>query len=421
MSPLRVLSLAVAGFGAANAFAHHGIANFDFNKDVAITGTVAKLTFVNPHSWLYVNVIGPNGATTEWRCEMRSATVLRRSGWSQEWFAVGSPVSVTGVPDRNEPNTCYLGTIAFADGTSMDRYGQRQRADVAVAANRPERLPNGDLNLSGDWAGEQRVMTDRSGISGALVPISVADTLAPGAVPPGGRAFPGSRGTPEAAADDAIRAAWSRPSSLPLTEAGRRAAEGFDPSSPDNPRLKCEPTNILFDWGFETFTNRITQDENVIRIQYGTPGIDRTIHLNETSHPASIEPSVEGHSIGRWESDVLVVDTVGFKPGVLSADTSMMHSGDLRVVERFSLDRERMALRREYVATDPTYFGGEYRGADVAFPADLPWEPPTCTDLSYATGRGTLAAQPSSSPATEPPADATPEPAAVKPWWMFWK
>jgi hypothetical protein len=416
MLPLRALTLMAGIAAAANAFAHHGIANFDFNKDVAITGTVAKLTFVNPHSWLYVSVVGSNGAATEWRCEMRSATVLRRSGWSQQMFTTGSPVTVTGVPDRNEPNTCYLGTITFADGTSMDRYGQRQRADVAVAANRPERLPNGDLNLNGDWAGEQRVMTDRSGISGALVPISVADTLAPGAVPEGGRAFPGSRGTPEAAADDAIRAAWSRPSALPLTEAGRRAAEGFDPSSADNPRLRCEPTNILFDWGFETFTNRITQDENVIRIQYGTPGIDRTIHLNETEHPASIEPSVAGHSIGRWENDVLVVDTVGFKAGVLSADTSMLHSSGMRVVERFLLDRERMALRREYVATDPDYFTGEYRGTDVAFPADLPWESPTCNDLSYATGRGTLAAQTPTEPAAEPPVQAP-----AKPWWMFWK
>src|SRR5687768_4293466 len=293
MTPLRALSLVAASIGAANAFAHHGIANFDFNKDVAISGTVAKLTFVNPHSWLYVNVIGADGQPAEWRCEMRAATVLRRSGWSEEMFARGSQISVTGVPDRNEPNTCYLGTITFADGTSMDRYGQRQKAEpTAVAAGRPERLANGDPNLNGDWAGEQRVMTDRRGISGALVPISVADTLAPGAVPDGGRAFPGSRGTPEAAAADAIRAAWTRPSAVPLTEAGRRAAEGFDPSSPDNPRLRCAPTNILFDWGFETFTNRITQDENVIRIQYGAPGIDRTVHLGEAAHPANVEPSV---------------------------------------------------------------------------------------------------------------------------------
>ena len=136
MSSLRALSLLAATLGAANAFAHHGIANFDFNADVAITGSVAKLTFVNPHSWLYVTVAGANGAATEWRCEMRSATVLRRSGWSQEMFTVGAQVTVTGVPDRNEPNTCYLGTITFADGTSMDRYGQRQRADAASPRQR---------------------------------------------------------------------------------------------------------------------------------------------------------------------------------------------------------------------------------------------------------------------------------------------
>jgi hypothetical protein len=411
MSPLRALSLVVASVAAANAFAHHGIANFDLNKDVAISGTVSKLAFVNPHSWLYVNVAGADGKTVEWRCEMRAATVLRRSGWSEEWFAQGTAVSITGSPDRNAPNTCYLGTITFADGTSMDRYGQRQKAEVAVAANRPERLANGDPNLNGDWAGEQRVMTDRRGISGALVPISVADRLEPGQVPEGGRAFPGARGTPESLAEDAIRAAWTRPSPVPLTDAGRQAAEGFDPSSPDNPRLRCEPTNILFDWGFETFTNRITQDENSIRIQYGAPGIDRTIHLNETTHPANIEPSVAGHSIGRWENDVLVVDTVGFKPGVLSADAYLMHSAGLHVVERFSLDRATRALRREYVAEDPAFFVGQYRGADTAFPADLPYETPSCNDLSYKTGQGTAA--------VEQPAE-TPAPAA-KPWWMFWK
>jgi hypothetical protein len=396
---------------AASALAHHGIANFDLNKDVVIDGTVAKLAFVNPHSWLYVDVRGADGQVTQWQCEMRAATVLRRSGWSEAMFAAGTEVRITGAPDRNEPNTCYLGTITFGDGTSMDRYGQLRKPDpAALAAARPARLPNGDPNINGDWAGEQRVMTDRTGISGALVPISVADRLAPGAVPEGGRAFPGSRGTPESLADDAIRAAWTRPSPVELTEAGRQAGEGFDPSSDDNPRLRCEPTNILFDWTFETFTNRITQDESTIRIQYGAPGIDRTIHLDVAEHPAVVEPSVAGHSIGRWENDVLVVDTVGFRPGVLSADTRTMHSDQLHVVERFTLDHERGALRREYVAEDPLYFSGQYRGADVVFLADLPYETPSCNDLSYVTGRGTAAAQP-----------AAPDAPAPKPWWMFWK
>jgi hypothetical protein len=415
-----LVAAALCGGYAVGVSAHHGIANFDLNKDVAIDGAVVKLAFVNPHSWLYVNVAGANGEMTEWRCEMRSATVLRRSGWSEAMFTPGTQVRITGSPDRNEPNTCYLGTITFADGTSMDRYGQRQKYDpAALAAERPARLPNGQPNINGDWAGEQRVMTDRSGISGALVPISVAERLAPGQLPEGVRAFPGSRGTPESLADDAIRAAWTRPSIVALTEAGMRARDGFDPASSDNPRLRCEPTNILFDWGFETFTNRITQDENAIRIQYGAPGIDRTIHLNDTEHPANIEPSVAGHSIGRWENDVLIVDTVGFKPGVLSADTVTMHSAELHVIERFTLDAARGALRREYTAVDALYFTDEYAGADSVYLADLPYETPSCNDLSYTTDRGTMAAQ----PAAAAPAEAAPaaEPTPAKPWWMFWK
>jgi Family of unknown function (DUF6152) len=402
------------------ATAHHGIANFDLNKDVALSGVVTNLAFVNPHSWLYLDVAAPNGEVAKWRCEMRAATVLKRSGWSQEMFGNGTRVRITGSPDRNEPNTCYLGTITFADGSSMDRYGQRQRATQAVPAERPERLANGVPNLNGDWAAEQRVMTDRRGISGALVPLSVAETLAPGEVPAGARAFPGARGTPESLAEDAIHTAWVRPSPVALTDAGKKAAEGFDGSSADNPRLRCEPTNILFDWTFDTLVNRIVQDENAIRLQYGFMGLERTLDLNATEHPENPAPSVAGHSIGRWDGDVLVVDTVGFKPGVLSADAVTMHSGELHVIERFSLDLANRALRREYIAVDPLYFAGEFKGADTVYAADLPYEAYGCDDRSYVTAGGGEPGAGQS--ATAPAPAATPaQPAPSKPWWKFWE
>jgi hypothetical protein len=103
---------------------------------------------------------------------------------------------------------------------------------------------------------------------------------------------------------------------------------------------------------------------------------------------------------------------------VLSADTVTMHSDRLRIVERFTLDRERGALRREYVAEDPLYFTGQFRGTDTVLVADLPYEAPSCNDLSYVTGRGTAAAEPQARAASaEAPAEAPP----AKPWWMFWK
>ena len=74
-------------------------------------------------------------------------------------FTPGTPIRVTGAPDRHDPNTCYLSTITFADGVTMDRYGQLQKAGTAASAtDRPTRLPNGDPNINGDWAGEQRVI-----------------------------------------------------------------------------------------------------------------------------------------------------------------------------------------------------------------------------------------------------------------------
>src|SRR4029077_889261 len=136
-----------------------------------------------------------------------------------------------------------------------------------------------------------------------------------------------------------------------LTELGTQAAASF--AQKDNPRFRCETTSILFDWTFDGPVNRITQNKDTIVVQYGQMGLKRTIYMNLKQHPASIKPSRAGHSIGRWEGDVLVVDTVGFLPGVLTAP--VLHADQLHVVERFSLDPKTMKLTRTYTAEDPMY------------------------------------------------------------------
>jgi hypothetical protein len=228
-------------------------------------------------------------------------------------------------------------------------------------------------------------MTDPRGQMGTLVPISQADRFEPGESPGGGPGFPGARGTAISLADDPVDAYWNRrPTSMPLTAAGLAAIEGLDFSSGDNPRLRCAPTNILFDWYFEMDVNRIVQTGDEIQILYGSMGIERSIHLDLDEHPSAIEPSVSGHSIGRWEDDVLVVDTLGFLPGILNADGRVPHSDQLHIVERFSLDPDSGALRREYVAEDPLYFEGQFRGSDTMQASDLPFHGTTeCEDRTY--------------------------------------
>ena len=390
----RAAGLVLAAFvlSARPAPAHHGFANFDLNTEIKVTGAVTEVVFVNPHSWLYFDVTGGDGRVAAWKCELRGATVLRRSGWSSAMFARGTRITITGAPDRFEPNTCYLGTIVFDNGTRIDRYGQvTQAAAAAKPVPPPLRRPDGRPDFSGEWAAEQRVLTDPRGMSGAFLPISVAQRLEPGAVPEGTQAFPGTRGSEVAAAKDPIGAFWNRPSARPLTAAGARAIEGFDGASTDNPRLRCEPTNILFDWTFEADVNRIRQEDDRITLLYGSMGLERTIHLNLSDHPSDHPPSRVGHSIGRWEGDVLIVDTVGFSPGILSADARVPHSDRLHVVERFWIDPTTGALRRSYVARDSLYFEGEYTGADAVFISDVPYQVTPCDDRSFkaAADRGT--------------------------------
>jgi hypothetical protein len=360
-------------------------------------------------------VTNADGTKTAKRCEMRAATVLRRSGWSAEMFKAGEPIKITGAPDRFDANSCYVHTIVFADGTTADRYAQLSKpAAAAPAAPRAARLPSGEPNITGDWAPEQVVMTDPRGRDGALVPVSRVGEFEPGERPaqPAGAPPPGR-------------------ARVTFTDAGRAAADAFRGGTTDNPRMRCETTSILFDWTFDGPVNRITQNGETITLQYGQLGFTRTIHLN-AEHPASIEPSRAGHSIGRWENDVLVVDTVGFAPGVLNPP--IMNSDQLHVVERFTLDPSAMTIRREYTATDPVYYTDQYTGSDTIGVADLAYAPDACSELTFVDFSGDGTAPDANSGGIGPQgAAAAPAPAAAAPaaapatdeqeaeWWEFWK
>ena len=115
------------------AAAHHGGGTFDGSKEIELTGKLTRLDLVNPHSWIYFDVTDKDGRVSPHRCEMRAATVLRRSGWTKEMFRPGQRITIQGSPDRIDPNSCYLNTIILQDGSRADRYGQFKKPAVAVA------------------------------------------------------------------------------------------------------------------------------------------------------------------------------------------------------------------------------------------------------------------------------------------------
>jgi hypothetical protein len=393
----RAACLLALALTATSVSAHHSFGTFDLTRKIEIVGTIAGIDFVNPHSWLRVNVTSPDGRVEVYRCEMRGATVLRRSGWTPEMFVAGERITVQGAPDRADPRACYVNTLVMADGRTLDRYTQRAvseatgQADAPAADQRPAaatgaglpRMPSGVPNLAGAWAVEQQLMTDPRGRLGTLVPASTAAQFAPGAVPERGVAIPGAENSAGVLAllytSYRVAIGAVSPAVLPwldapvaITERGRMAV----PPAERHPANQCAATSIILDWYWETVVNRLSQDATSVTIEYGQHGFVRTIHLDMNSHPPDITPSRAGHSIGRWDGDVLVVDTVGFLPGMLGLEAP--HGPDLHVVERFSLNADGSVLTREYVAEDPDYFVGEYRGSDITPRSPLPFVTDTC-------------------------------------------
>ncbi|HTR36008.1 MAG TPA: DUF6152 family protein [Bryobacteraceae bacterium] len=360
--------------------AHHGGSEYDMKQTVVYKGKLTHVDMINPHSWLYFDVTDKDGKVSHHRCEMRSVHVLRRSGWTKENFPVGQQVTIEAAPNRTDPDSCYLETIVAADGTRMDRYGQYVKAPQGGVqevrgpieepkANRPARLPSGEPNLAGDWAPVQLVMVNPRGTGGGLVPLDKLDTYKPGDRP----------AISFAALTKAQSAGARLYGGTELTPAGEKAAKEF--KREDNPRFHCQTTSILFDWTFDGPVDRITQNKDTITLEYGQFGLKRTIHMNMKEHPRNLKLTRTGHSIGHWEGDTLVVDTVGFSPGFLNPP--VRNSDRLHTVERFTLDQKKMALMRSYTAEDPVYLKGKYTGSDTILVADAPFNPGACKELNF--------------------------------------
>lgn len=85
-----------------------------------MAGSVREIHWLNPHSWVYLEVADENGEATLWVLEGAAATTLFRKGWTEEMVEVGDEISVRCHPLKDRSPGCLLGYITNESGVEKE-------------------------------------------------------------------------------------------------------------------------------------------------------------------------------------------------------------------------------------------------------------------------------------------------------------
>jgi hypothetical protein len=112
--------IATMMLAGASAWAHHAFsAEFDFNKPLKMTGVVTKVEFINPHSWIHIDVKDETGKVTSWMIEGGSPNTLFRRGINKDSLPKGTIVMVDGYQAKDGSNRANGRDITLSDGKKL--------------------------------------------------------------------------------------------------------------------------------------------------------------------------------------------------------------------------------------------------------------------------------------------------------------
>ena len=277
--------------------AHHSGAQFDQSATVTFDAIVTEFEWKNPHVFIQVDRIDDDGEVTPLQIEADGVSMLLPHSWSRDSLGPGDRVTVEAYPPRRSGSNSLLGySITKRDGT--------------VLAPNPDRFQ----------ASEGMSLSQASGIDGVWLPrwdafFDLRDTR------------------------------W------PLTDQGRQFRAG--PESDQIPLYKCEPfaTPRIMVIPVRTEIELLT-DRALIRVDW--LDVERVVYIDGRGHPSDGQRTIQGHSIGHWEGDTLIIDTRLFSQS--SMGDYSLPSGPLRhIEERLSLSENGESLNYEFVLEDPEY------------------------------------------------------------------
>ncbi len=316
------LAVAAFFFVLLPVAAHHSAAPYDQRQRIQFEGVVVDFEWKEPHVYIRVEANNQDGETVTWLVEGRPPGAMNRLGWSRDALTPGERITVAGNPGRNPSRNIALGlTVTKEDGTLLNilRPGAEGGAGTAsqtfIAAE-----------LSGNW--ETRTARE------VLI----------------------EYGQPQVS--------WS------LTEKGLAAVESYveRSMSPSNDCIATLPPNTMFFPALKSI--EVGEEVTMIRTDEAPP---RTVHMNLDSHDGAPYTN-QGHSIGWWEADVLVVDTTHFAVHRTGNGRGLPSGRQRHLVERFQLTQDGSALTYAYRVEDPEYLMEPVSGVlEMIYRPDLPF------------------------------------------------
>ncbi|HZI50267.1 MAG TPA: DUF6152 family protein [Terriglobia bacterium] len=289
---------------------------YDSTRKVTLEGPVTKLDWVNPRAFLFINVRDSSGTVSNWAVEFGNPLELEKSGWKATSLKIGEIVRVEGVLARGEDRQASATSVVLK--ASGRRLFVPQPTRGAVAATPAPRWPNGHVRL-GPPAGSK-------GYWGAASAKVLVENLA----------------TKPAMNDDGLLANLADIDKVAPLQPWARAVYEFRQRTllKDDPLGRClppgGPRQFQMPYGFQF----IEQPElgRILVLHGGGNRNWRIIHTDGRPVGAASEAvaSYYGTSVGKWEGDTLVVDSVGFNEKFWMTAGGLPHTEALHLVERFS-------------------------------------------------------------------------------------